>query len=361
MAPGGPATRLPVLPDRRRRGPGDAGLRRRPGRRVPRHQPAGADPPAVLSRARTSPRRPTYRGRRRAARAAFDAAAELAARAGIAESGYRIVTNIGPGAASPSTTCTSICWAAGRSRGRPGEAVAPGRCAALGLGCPAALGWPSPPRAGGRPCPARPPAPPFGRPRHEAPAVADHGGRAAALGSDGLRDRIATSAVPFRPPESPLVAAAPREVFQVVLPDDPVHGYLVIYAFPDDAAAATAAQRWRRTWAAAPAGSSSRPTRSRVIRQVGTTVIVYSWSPAELDRSAGGAWPLALATVGIEVPISAVGRAAGARAARPAARPARTGQRLVDGGPGADLVALHLEGVGAREVGVGPEAPAATR
>ena len=38
---------------------------------------------------------------------------------------------------------------------------------------------------------------------------------------------------PFRPAESPRLATAPRAVYQVVLPQDPEAGYIVVYEFRD--------------------------------------------------------------------------------------------------------------------------------
>ncbi|MGH2463997.1 MAG: hypothetical protein ACRDGI_00905, partial [Candidatus Limnocylindrales bacterium] len=48
---------------------------------------------------------------------------------------------------------------------------------------------------------------------------------------------------PVRPGESPVLTAAPRTVGQVILPADPDHGFIVLYAFPDPASAYSAAQQ----------------------------------------------------------------------------------------------------------------------
>jgi hypothetical protein len=122
-----------------------------------------------------------------------------------------------------------------------------------------------------------------------------------ALGRDGLTLQDATQ--PFRPPESPSMVGAPRGVFQVVLPDDPTHGYLVIYGFRDAPTAVAAAQDQAAYIGSGPGRIQFPPDTQTVIRQVGTTVIVYSWSPANSTDTRADAIPKNLSTVGIEVPV----------------------------------------------------------
>ena len=57
-----------------------------------------------------------------------------------------------------------------------------------------------------------------------------------ALGAHNLV--LTDSQAPVRPAEAPLLAAAPRAVYQVILPKDPSHGFIVVYEFPDPARAA---------------------------------------------------------------------------------------------------------------------------
>ncbi|MCI0584852.1 MAG: hypothetical protein L0227_18510, partial [Chloroflexi bacterium] len=60
-----------------------------------------------------------------------------------------------------------------------------------------------------------------------------------ALAAVGLQ---AVDAVrPYRPAEGALLAAAPRTVLQATLPDDPGHGFIVLYALPSPTAAQAAA------------------------------------------------------------------------------------------------------------------------
>ena len=100
---------------------------------------------------------------------------------------------------------------------------------------------------------------------------------AAALGTQNLELIDATE--PFRPPESPTLFDTPRAVFQVVLPADPSHGYLVIYEFRDVASAAAAGADLAAYYASGPGKVQFPPDTQHVIRQVNTTLVVYSWSP----------------------------------------------------------------------------------
>ncbi len=122
-----------------------------------------------------------------------------------------------------------------------------------------------------------------------------------ALGRDGLTLQDASQ--PFRPPESPSMTGASRGVFQVVLPADPIHGFLVVYAFRDAAAAATAARDQAAYIGSGPGRIQFPPDTQSVIRQVDATVIVYSWSPANSTDPLAAGIATDLATVGIEVPI----------------------------------------------------------
>jgi hypothetical protein len=86
--------------------------------------------------------------------------------------------------------------------------------------------------------------------------------------------------VPFRPPESLAFAAAPRGVYQVLLPQDPNHGFVSVYEFPDASSAATAGNEQADYVGGGP-GRVLFPLDTRfVIRQVGTTIVFYTWSPA---------------------------------------------------------------------------------
>lgn len=109
---------------------------------------------------------------------------------------------------------------------------------------------------------------------------------------------------PFRPAEGPALAAAPRAVYQVVLPDDPAKGYIVVYDFASTQAAAAAGADQAAYLAGGP-GRVQTPLGTRhIIRQLGPTLVLYSWTPeGSTDERAEGI-ETALMTLGtaIEVP-----------------------------------------------------------
>ena len=115
---------------------------------------------------------------------------------------------------------------------------------------------------------------------------------------------LADSQVPIRPAEAPLLAAAPRAVYQVVLPKDPSKGYIVVYEFPDAGRAAAAATEEQAYLATGP-GRVQRPQGTvSVIRGVGPTVVFFDWLPgASADPSAVGI-QAALESVGIGYPVA---------------------------------------------------------
>ena len=99
----------------------------------------------------------------------------------------------------------------------------------------------------------------------------------AALAAVGLQAVETTR--PYRPPEGPLLAAAPRTVIQVALPDDPDHGFVVVYAL-DSPNAALAAANDHATWVASSIGRINFAPGTRFqLRALGSTVILFSWLP----------------------------------------------------------------------------------
>ena len=99
----------------------------------------------------------------------------------------------------------------------------------------------------------------------------------AAVASSGLQAGVSDR--PYRPPEGPLLAAAPRTVVQVQLPDDPDHGFIVIYALGSPAAAVAAASDTAAYLARNPGGILPVTGTHLVLRVVGSTVIYFKWSP----------------------------------------------------------------------------------
>ena len=147
-----------------------------------------------------------------------------------------------------------------------------------------------------------PAAPTDATPSYSA-AIADTRGqvaRALAVNSLQLQD----ARQPFLPPESASLAAAPRGIFQVLLPDDPSHGFIVIYEFRDASAAALAGHEQALYIASGPGRVQFPPDTQHLIRQAGTTLVVYSWSPANStdERAAAIFTDLGTVGTGIDIP-----------------------------------------------------------
>lgn len=123
-----------------------------------------------------------------------------------------------------------------------------------------------------------------------------------ALAAAGLQASVAARA--YRPPEGALLAAAPRTVLQASLPEDPDHGFIVIYALESRTAAAAAAADQAAYIASGVGRVNFTPDAHFVVRMVGSTVVFFWWSPgAALDQRAQSIED-ALATVGeaVEIP-----------------------------------------------------------
>lgn len=105
--------------------------------------------------------------------------------------------------------------------------------------------------------------------------------------------------VAYRPGESASVAAAPRAVVQAGTSAAPDGGFIVLYELPD-AGAAEAAAKEDAAYIGSGIGRVQFPTDSRfVIRQVGSVVVFYTWSPGTSPApSDEQALATALATLG---------------------------------------------------------------
>jgi hypothetical protein len=122
-----------------------------------------------------------------------------------------------------------------------------------------------------------------------------------ALGADSLQ--LTVPQVPFRPAESPMLAAAPRAVYQVKLPADQEHGFIVVYGFPSPAAATAAAQEQVAYVESGP-GRVQFPADARfVLRQVGSTLVFHSWAPSAVTDPDAARIADVLASIGIPYPI----------------------------------------------------------
>ena len=109
--------------------------------------------------------------------------------------------------------------------------------------------------------------------------------------------------VDYRPAEGPILANAPRAVYQAVLPADPAHGYIVVYELRDTSSAAQAAAEQQRYLETGPGRVQTPPGTVHVIRGVGTTVIVYDWLPGAATDDSAPAVQTALETIGIPYPV----------------------------------------------------------
>jgi hypothetical protein len=124
----------------------------------------------------------------------------------------------------------------------------------------------------------------------------------AALGSRQVQ--LTDPQQPYRPAEPPAVAGVPRAVYQAVLPDDPAHGYIVVYELPNEAAA-TAAAEAQAAYVGSSVGRVQFPFGTQfVVRVVGRTVVFYADPPDSPDDQAPDVVE-ALETVGREVVVPA--------------------------------------------------------
>jgi hypothetical protein len=129
------------------------------------------------------------------------------------------------------------------------------------------------------------------------PAVAQTRGQLVqALGGQNLILNDTQS--PYRPPESASFASAPRAVYQVTLPADPNGGFVVVYEFNDTSTATAAAEELQAYLATGPGAVQSPLGTHHVIRQVGTTVVYYSWLPGSSKDPGAEAIQVALETLG---------------------------------------------------------------
>ncbi len=109
--------------------------------------------------------------------------------------------------------------------------------------------------------------------------------------------------VPYRPAEGPALAATPRAIYQVVLPDEPTHGYIAVYDLADQQRAAAAGADQAAYLASGP-GKVQTPIGTRhVIRQLGPTIVLYSWNPDGADDPRTPDIQVALETLGTGIPV----------------------------------------------------------
>jgi hypothetical protein len=111
------------------------------------------------------------------------------------------------------------------------------------------------------------------------------------------------SAAPFRPPEDARFTVTPRALYQVILPQAPQEGFIVVYEFPDPTTAAEAATSQAAYLATGPAKVQSAFGARHIIRLVGQTVVMYSWVPNGVEDPSQPDIQTALESLGTGVPV----------------------------------------------------------
>jgi hypothetical protein len=122
-----------------------------------------------------------------------------------------------------------------------------------------------------------------------------------ALGTKNLI--LQDSQAPFRPPEDARFTTTPRALYQVILPQAPQEGFIVVYEFPDPTTASDAASAQAAYLASGPAKVQSAFGARHVIRLVGPTVVMYSWVPEGVEDPLQPDIQTALETLGTGVPV----------------------------------------------------------
>jgi hypothetical protein len=141
-----------------------------------------------------------------------------------------------------------------------------------------------------------------GPPRNVGPAVAQT--RAELVRVLGSRNLVLQdSSAAFRSPEDPRFTSTPRALYQVILPDAPSEGFIVVYEFGDPTAAAEAATAQAAYLATGPAKVQSAFGARHILRLVGSTVVMYSWVPEGVEDPRQPDIQAALETLGTGVPV----------------------------------------------------------
>ncbi|HEY8817397.1 MAG TPA: hypothetical protein VIM25_01055 [Candidatus Limnocylindrales bacterium] len=115
---------------------------------------------------------------------------------------------------------------------------------------------------------------------------------------------LSDTQTPVRKAESPLMAAAPRAVYQVVLPKDSNKGYIVVYEFTDVGLAAAAATEQQAYLGTGPGRVQTPQGTVTLIRQVGSTVVLYDWLPAAAQDPSAAGIQTALEGLGVGFPVA---------------------------------------------------------
>jgi hypothetical protein len=92
-------------------------------------------------------------------------------------------------------------------------------------------------------------------------------------------------------------------VYQVLLPKDPTKGFFVVYEFADQSRAAAAATEQQAYLGTGPGRVQHPQGTVTLIRQVGSTVILYEWLPAASQDPSAAGIQTALETLGTGYPV----------------------------------------------------------
>lgn len=114
---------------------------------------------------------------------------------------------------------------------------------------------------------------------------------------------LADTQAAVRPAEAPLLSGAARAVYQVTLPADPTRGFIVVYEFSDASRAADAAAEEQRYLASGPGRIQTPEGTVHVLRQVGSTVVLYEWLPGAAEDPRAPDVQRVLETLGVGFPI----------------------------------------------------------
>lgn len=122
-----------------------------------------------------------------------------------------------------------------------------------------------------------------------------------ALGTKNLV--LQDSQAQFRPPEDARFTTTPRALYQVILPQAPGEGFIVVYEFSDPTIASEAATQQAAYLATGPAKVQSPFGSRHILRLVGSTVVLYSWVPEGAEDPLQPDIQTALETLGTGVPV----------------------------------------------------------
>ena len=109
---------------------------------------------------------------------------------------------------------------------------------------------------------------------------------------------------PYRPPEGPWFAAAPRAIVQVSVPNEATPRFVALYAFDSAADAASAGADQAAYVARGPGRPFFTGDTRFTIRVFGSVVIFFAWAPGSADPRAADV-QAALETIGTAVAIPA--------------------------------------------------------